>query len=684
MKRILSVCLSVLLLLTALPLSAMPVAADTYGELTYEIVDGKVTITGCDHYASGELVIPDTIEGYPVTAIGWWAFESCTSLTSVAIPDSVTTIRDGAFSYCTSLESVTIPHNVTTIGEWAFNGCWSLSDVYYVGSEVHRAEISIVYGNDPLLGATWHYNYAPELDLIYEIVDGAITITGCDLYASGELVIPDTIEGYPVTAIGSFAFEWCTYLKSVTIPDSVTTIGEGAFYYCTSLEAVTIPNSVITIGEWTFYHCTSLEAVTIPNSVTTIGSFAFEWCTSLTSVTIPDSVTTIEDYAFYMCESLTSVTIPDSVTIIGKRAFYRCESLTSVTIPDSVTIIGEWAFYNCTSLTSVTIPDSVTTIGESAFYCCDSLISVSIPDSVTTIGKNAFFACDSLSCITVGVENPNYSSLDGVLFNKNRTTLIQCPGGKSGEYTIPNSVTTIGNSAFAFCTSPTSVTIGDSVTTIESSAFDGCTAFITVDVKNPNYSSLDGVLFNKTRTTLIQCPSGKSGEYTIPDSVTTIGKGAFWMCISLTSVTISDSVTTIEDYAFYGCDALKSVIIPDSVTTIGYCAFPDCPSLTDIYYGGSEADREAMFIDVGNNDLLNATWHYNYVVESDIVHGDADGDGRITTRDVALLQQYLAGWDVTLGEAAADADGDGSITVRDVALLQRYLAGWDVELKLPV
>ena len=328
------------------------------------------------------------------------------------------------------------------------------------------------------------------------------TVTDCDSSVT-KANIPHTIKGVTVTSIGDQAFYNCTSLTSVTIPDSVTSIGDRAFRCCISLTSVTIPDSVTSIGEEAFYGCWDLTRLTIPGSVTSIDKDAFCFCSSLTSVTIPDSVTSIGDSAFYGCESLTSVTIPGSVTSIGSCAFYGCASLTSVTIPDSVTSIGGSAFYDCSSLTSVTIPDSVTSIGDYAFYGCESLTSVTIPDSVTSIGNCAFASCTSLTGIWVAEGNSHYANdASGVLFNKDKTTLVQCPGAFAA-YTVPNSVTSIGEYAFSHCTSLTSVTI--------------------------------------------------------PNSVTSIGEHAFSYCTSLTSVTISDSVTSIGEYAFYDCTSLTDV-----------------------------------------------------------------------------------------------------------------------------
>ena len=288
--------------------------------------------------------------------------------------------------------------------------------------------------------------------------------------------IPESVKykgtTYRVKSIGVNAFQGCTYLKSVTIPNSVTSIQYEAFENCIGLTSVTIPNSVKSIGREAFQGCTYLKSVTIGNSVTSIGTSAFWGCSSLTSVAIPNSVTSIEDYVFYKCSNLTYATIGNSVRSIGKSAFSGCSSLSSVTIPNSVTSIGDDAFYDCKKLTSVTIPNSVTNIGNRAFCGCKGLTSIEIPNSVTNIGNSAFSGCSSLTYIVI----PNSVT------NIENTAFSGC--SSLTAVTIPNSVTNIGTYAFSSCKKLKSVTIPNSVTSIGNSAFSGCTDLSFVLIPN--------------------------------------------------------------------------------------------------------------------------------------------------------------------------------------------------------
>jgi len=256
--------------------------------------------------------------------------------------------------------------------------------------------------------------------------------------------------------------------------------------------------------------------------------------------------------------SIKTVIMENGVKSIGNYAFFSYSMLTSVTIPDGINKIGDFAFGFCTSLPSILIPNSVTTIGMSAFNACQKLISITIPESVITIGNVAFFLCTSLTSIDVDSGNNNYASENGVLFDKNKTTLICYPAGKTDNtYDIFNSVTSIVFNAFAFC-HLSSITIPNSVTTIGALAFYRCESMVTINVdsENNNYASENGVLFNKNKTTLICCPAGKTEKCVIPNSVKSIEVGAFDYCKNLTSVTIPNSATSIGGYAFRSCENL--------------------------------------------------------------------------------------------------------------------------------
>jgi hypothetical protein len=304
----------------------------------------------------------------------------------------------------------------------------------------------------------------------------------------------------------------CTSLTNITVDPLNSTFS--------SVDGVLFNRSQTTLVQ---YPSGKLGGYTIPNGVTKIGDDAFGGCSGLTSVTVPNSVTSIEDYAFNQCSSLTDITLGMGITSIGRSAFGGCSGLTNVTIPNSVSSIGESAFAG-TRLTSVTIPNSVTNIGGGAFWLCTNLTSVSIGSGVNSIGDSAFADCTGLTSVTLG-----------------------------------SGVTSIGASAFAV-TGLTSVTIPNSVTNIGGIAFYGCASLtnITVDPLNSAYSSVGGVLFNNSQTTLVQYPGGNVGRYTIPNRVTNIGDEAFaWS--GLTSVTVGSSVTTIGDSAFAVCSGLTSV-----------------------------------------------------------------------------------------------------------------------------
>ena len=320
-------------------------------------------------------------------------------------------------------DAITLPDGIAKLDYYSFDGWFEDEELTKPISKFEKG----AYGDKILYAKTTYTG----IELILK--NDKYSVTNCDPNAT-EIVIPSTYNGKSVTSIDSCAFEGCSALTSVTIPDSVTEIGYHAFEGCSNLTSVTIPNSVTEIGDGAFFLCSKLTSITIPDGVTEIGESAFSYCSKLTSVTIPNSVTEIGYSAFAGCSALTSITIPDSVTEIGENAFRDCSSLTSVTIGNGVTSIGGGAFRDCSSLESVTIPDGVTSIGVCAFSGCSSLTSVTIGNSVTSMGDYAFEGCSSLTIYCEATSQPsgwddewNYSNCPVYWYSESEPT-------ESGNY----------------------------------------------------------------------------------------------------------------------------------------------------------------------------------------------------------------------------------------------------------
>ena len=422
--------------------------------------------------------------------------------------------------------------------------------------------------------------------------DGTCTITGCDYDTKvgiKHLNIPRKVNGLIVTAIGDAAFENYSNIGKITMPDSVLTIGNSAFSGCWSSVITKLPNNVTTIGNQAFFMCYGFTITAIPDSVTSIGEMAFLDCKILGELEISKNVTKIGDRAF-QGYTLTSINVSEqnpNYSSLDGILFNKDKSVLvqapirpkifdggNYNIPDSVNTIATGAFETCYNLRSVIIPNSVTTIGSRAFYGLSDLKSVVIPDSVTAIGSWAFNGCSSLKSMV-----------------------------------IPNSMTKIGEGAFSFCRSFTGdLVIPENVTYIGQGAFSGCSNLTSIEVseKNPTYSSVDGVLFSKDMSVLLQVFKGEmtSGSYTIPNGVITIGDDAFFSCDGLKNVTIPNSVTNIGDSAFFGSNNLESLQIPESVTTIGNSAFQSCENLRQVdFLGDAPANIGTKIFGVNAKDF---------------------------------------------------------------------------------
>ncbi len=505
----------------------------------------------------------------------------------------------------------------------------------------------------------------------YTVTDGEATITGCDTSVSGEVIIPSTLGGFTVTAIGDSAFHNCTLITSITVPDTVTSIGAYAFsmysklYYDdemdyiwvlaeieNSLVNITLSDNLISIGDFAFAGCNELESITIPDSVANIGEFIFHECYNLTYLKIPfigedldapsslfyldntyswgsvlpsldeliiTKATSIGDWAFANCESLTSITIPDSVTSIGERAFKGCFSLEKINIPDSVTSVGAYAFEGCSSLTSVKLGEGVTSISEGMFYNCSSLTSITIGKNIKSISADAFFGCYSLK----GVNVTDIGAWSEVKFdNVGANPLfyaekLYIKGKPAVEVVIPNGTKAINDYAFINCSTIKTVSI--------------------------------------------------------PETVTAIGKSAFEYCVSLEHVEIAEGVTEIADYAFYNCYALESITVPKTVKNIEDEVFFDCYSLADVYFGGTENEWNEITIGNYNDDLMNATLHFE---EAQAIVGDIDNNGSVDILDIIIVKNTLLNNEVSLYAAKFDLydiNGDGCFNALDLIVLRKIL-----------
>ncbi len=420
------------------------------------------------------------------------------------IPDTVSEIAGMAFAQCRGLDRVTIPPAVVTIGYGAFVRADALREVIFQG-----------------------YPPAAESNIFDEAHED-LMVFYFDSLGWGE-----TFAGRPAYQVKPFTYQ---KIDSALGPAAIITGYTGV------VGVVSIPDSLYGLP------------------VAIIGRNAFSGNLIMANVTIPSSVTNIEGGAFNNCSNLTNVTIGSGVASIGDFAFLYCTALANITMPDSVISIGDGAFYWCTGLTHAKISEYARLIGSEAFWACTNLAGITIPGSVTNIGGYAFAYCSRMTTIDVNPFNAVYSSFDGVLFDKEKVTLLQFPCGRTGSYVVPASVTAIGDAAFYSCIL-SDVAIPNNLLNLSLSTFSCCEKLKNIDVGsgNPRFSSLNGVLYNRDQTTLIQCPQGKVGGVAVADNTTRIGNSAFEGCVGVTSVVVPFGVASIEDYAFWLCPKLHSV-----------------------------------------------------------------------------------------------------------------------------
>lgn len=497
-------------------------ATPSYKNFVYDIESetNSIIILSVKDKSVTEIIVPDEINGRNVTAIDSGAFSNCINVTNIEIPNSVTSIGDTAFLSCQKLSNIELPNSITSIGEGAF---W--------GSGLTSIEI------------------------------------------------PDNVIN-----IGENAFNCCYSLTSVTINANMIDIKYDAFNACRSLTDITILRGTVNIKNYAFDYCENLTNIVFLGDTVNIENMAFNGCEKIKSITIDSIVTNIEK-TFYK-ENLKEIeigennpyyssidgilfnkektklilypakktnqsyNIPNTVTEIGEYAFYNCKYLKEIDIPNTITNINEGTFSNCVNLKNINIPNSVTSIGINAFSGCTSLIQINLSNSLVSISNDIFTDCTSLISINVNEDNPNYSNKDGILFNKDKNKIVCYPAGKKNESYI----------------------ISKEITSIENGAFGGCQylKYIDVEVDNTEFTSVNGVLFNKDKTKLVCYPSGKNDTiYKVPNVVTHIQARAFYGCKNLNTIRVPQYVIDMEEEIFYGCkDTLRLVTIAESYADV--------------------------------------------------------------------------------------------------------------------
>jgi hypothetical protein len=569
-----------------------------------------------------------------VTSIGKSAFVSCTKLSSITFSNQLTEIKDYAFNNCSLLTGITIPKSVVSIGTSVFRGCTGLASIAVESGNTKydsrdNCNAIIDTESDNLIYGCKNTTLPSTLLKIESYacssmaVSGALTIPSgvktIGEYAFNSSKITSLVIPKSVTSIGNSAFNSCSSLTSLTFEsDSVLqTIGDSAFQSCYNLTTLVIPKSITSIGNSAFSSCSSLTSLTFESDSTlqTIGNNAFNSCNKITSLVIPNSITSIGNLAFYCCSSLTTLTFEsDSVLqTIGNNAFSFCNQITSLIIPKSITSIGNSAFYSCSSLTTLTFEsDSVLkTIGDSAFSYCNQITSLIIPKSITSIGSSAFNDCSSLTTLTFESESQLTDIGEKAFFSTKLESVI-----------IPNSVTNIGNGAFS------------NISTLK-----------TIDIVegNSNYSVSDDkkYLFNSDKTTLYLALADD-----IPTTVTTIESYAYYgHTFNNVDITLENSIT-VNEYAFYDCSGINRFIIDYGNSTLngrvynnGYLYFKNASSL-DYYNLQSLTDYslpdriyfyDESTVEDDSTDNTNLGYYYDRDSYNDENYEECDDDGNVVS-----------------------------------------------------
>lgn len=570
--------------------------------------DESVSIT-VPKTISGKVVLPSAIQlkdrQYSITNLGNNLFSNCVNLTSIEIPSSVTSIASTAFDGCAKLESIVVNDD---------NAKYASQD----GILYNKAKTTFIYVPKAIKGAISIPNGITAID--NSLFQDCSNITSIELANSVARIGDNAFNNCSglnsvklpsnITEIGANAFYGCDNITSATLPtfalgylsksklqsvviNGGAIIDERTFYNCANLTSIAL-NSISTIGSQAFYNCSSLTRVDMPSGVTSVGNNAFYGCSSLTGVYITDikswceiefenaqaNPLTFANRLYLNNELLTSLEIPNEVTSIGDYTFYGCSGLTEINMPSNLTHIGVSAFVGCDNIVTAKIPTAAISslpksklqsvvinggdqIVNGAFVDCTNLVSVDIPSSVTLIGSTAFSGCAKLGSIRIDANNAYYTSVDGILYDKQKTEIILIPKAIVGAVAIPNGVQSISGNAFSDCIGLTSVEIPSSVMTVGEDAFSGCDNLTVVNITD--IASWCGVAFANAQANPL-----------------TLAHNLYIDNVPATSLVISDEVTSICDYAFYGCSGVTSLTIPSNIASIGTESFEGCDNITSV------------------------------------------------------------------------------------------------------
>lgn len=514
-------------------------------------------ITSASKELKGEVTVPSSYQGKPVTFIAEYAFEDCKDITAVTILSPMERIGYNAFERCASLTYVSIPSSVSFIGNGTFGDCVKLADIQV----------------DPN-------------NRFFTSVDGVLfdkaktTLLRCPHAKSGNYSVP---EG--VTLIDSWAFGGCQSLSGITLPSSLLVLSSGVFSDCSGLESIRLPKKVSAIGDYAFAGCGHLASIEVEQGNPHFRSndgvlFDFNQEALLR---FPEG-------------KKGEYVVPSQTKTIGRLAFDGCDGLASIVFGENTKVVGELAFLRCASLASITLNEGLLIVENMAFKECDALTSIVIPASVAFLDPQTFAYCERLTSIQVKEDNRHFASVDGVVLNKEKSNLLLYPSAKEGTYNVPEGVTSIDRFAFVHCYKVTAITFSSTVSSFDGRAFFDCPNIASIDVAKDSetYSSVSGVLHSKEGDEALFCPQGKQGAYVGPEGLKSISEEAFYDVKGLTSVTLPEGFLTIGDNAFMFCDHLTSLSLPDSITGIGVGALEDCSALTNIAYAGSKAQWQAL------------------------------------------------------------------------------------------